>query len=128
MSNNHVFDSGPEQRFGTWGCTTVVIAWFERDVSSGAIGGPSFGFSIVYCHLFCMKSAQVIVPSFSNDFSFLDKDTTDQRIGRYTPSATFSNIECVLHECLIFFGPHGWSSSPPKGIELKSLFVHPWIH
>jgi hypothetical protein len=75
-----------------------------------------------------MESSEVVVPSFCNDFTVLDENTTDQGIGSHTPTTTFSNVESALHECLVFFSPHRGSSSMPKGIELMSLFVHPWIH
>ena len=76
-------------------------------------------FSIVNGHLFGMKAAEMIVPSFSDDLTVLDQHATDQWVWADLSSATFGNQQRPFHERNIVLGPCVVHITPRR-VEFKT--------
>jgi hypothetical protein len=62
-------------------------------------------FSIMNGHLFSMQSSKMVMPPFCNNFTILDKYTSNQWIGPDLASTLFGNSEGAVHVRLLLRAP-----------------------
>ena len=121
MSDNNVLDTRPEQCFG-WQGSTIVIAWLKCHIGGCTIRDL---FSILHREWPSVSMGlQGGMPSFCDDFTVLDENTTDQiGVTRPRPRSATSR---ALHECLVFQSCGVLIDC--ERYRVDESVVHPWIH
>ena len=111
--DHHLSDAASQNRFRTWGCSALVVAWLQSDIKNIPLLSASSELKERF--YFGVMASSFSMETGGNDFSPAHDHCTHSRIGRSPPHAFPCKPKGQPHEHFVF------SSQPTNRLSSNSL-------